>query len=122
MKRRKTSAFVEKLIGFFRISKRKLLIFIVMFYVFFFYLPLVKCIDSVAVKEKFCKIYGLCETDFYFSVFGIMSSYNPQAGRFLCPSKNLTIFAVILLVVLVVAMAYFLTCFVDVMYRRFRDK
>lgn len=112
----------KKKMSFFRFSKRKVLIFIIVFYVLYFYLPVVKCIDNQDVKEKFCQKYNLCKVDIYFSLSTVISDYDSETGSFLCPASRISVFSMILLSMLFLIGSYLITCVFDYYYVRFRDK
>ncbi|MBW2990793.1 hypothetical protein KY348_03745 [Candidatus Woesearchaeota archaeon] len=108
--------------SFFKFSKRKLLIFIILFYVLFFYLPVIKCIPDHDVKEKFCEKYGLCKVDIYSSISTVISGYDAETNTFLCPATRITSVKMILLILIFMLGTYIITCILDYYYARFRDK
>ena len=81
----------------FKPSKRKLDIFVILFFLSYVFLPVVKCIDDHAAAEKFCQQYGICEVDYYFSLATLILHYD---GEFLCPATNISGITMVILTLL----------------------
>jgi hypothetical protein len=95
--------------------KRKLIIFIVLFCIFFIYLPLINCVPNSEVKEKFCNSYGFCIVDVYYSLFAVI--IEPD----LCTNSLSTILKFGLTVIMIIV-TISLSFTIDYLYIKYRDK
>jgi disulfide bond formation protein DsbB len=100
-------------------SRRKVFLFILLFFCVVFYLPTVKCLEDVEVKEKMCEQYQRCSTDMYFTLAKILTDYD--RGSFNCPHQDVGIGQAMAMLLLAAAGTYVLAAVADAYYARFRD-
>jgi hypothetical protein len=105
----------EKLKSFFKPSKRKIIIFLVFFFLIFMYLPLAKCVDSHDTKESMCTKYEICTVDVYYSMFSII------ANDELCEETKLTFMGIFILPLIILIFSYSIACITDLLYTKYRD-
>ena len=97
-------------------SKRRIILFAILFSFVFIFLPILNCIPNHDVKEKFCDTYGLCTVDIYYSVFAVILEPN------LCPNKGITLITSVLFTTLIIVGTYLLALIIDLLYIKYRDK
>jgi hypothetical protein len=111
--------------NFFKPTKRKALVFLIIFCFSYFYVPTIKCLENQDVSKKVCAAYNhsrdYCKTDLYFSLSTISLSYSPENKSFFCPSRSMSVLDMALLTIIFMAGAYITTCMLDYYYARFRD-
>ncbi len=105
--------------SFFRPSKKKVLVFLILFYFAFMFFPLIKCIDSENVKQNFCEAYHECKVDVYFPLANIVSSY--EDGHFFCPATRISLLGGTAIVAFIIAFTYAIACLLNYYYRKYRD-
>ena len=112
--------------AFFKPTKRKALVFLIIFCFSYFYVPAIRCMEDQDVSKKVCSAYNhseeYCKTDLYFSLSTIGLSYNPEDQGFFCPAKSISMLSMISLTIIFLAAAYIITCILDYYYAKFRDK
>jgi hypothetical protein len=109
----------KPLANLLRPSKRKVLVFLLLFFCVVFYLPTVRCLEEQDVKEKICTKYQKCSTDIYFTLAKVLSSY--EQDTFNCPLKAIGLGTAILLLLIAAASTYLIAGLADAYYARFRD-
>ena len=93
---------------FFKPSKRKIVMFLVIFLVLFFYFPVVKCINGHKVKSSFCKKFDICTIDFYVPIPGALSDHGDS-----CPANRISNSGLILITAIFLIMSYLVSCLFD---------
>ena len=101
-------------------NTRRLLVFGVILFFLFLYLPIIKCLDNTDAKAKVCELYGECTTDFYYSASGMIGMWDQW--KELCPVTPMTRIGVIVLVTLVFAISYILAWGLEYYYEKFRNR
>jgi len=105
---------------FLNISKRKLVIFLIVFFLIIVYLPTIKCFKEHPVGTDFCKLYNLCEVERYYSLGSATVHYNKLIDT--CDAFNLPFSYVLFLDLIAVAAAYLISCVIEALYKKYRDK
>ncbi|OGJ21231.1 hypothetical protein A3K73_02325 [Candidatus Pacearchaeota archaeon RBG_13_36_9] len=106
--------------NFLKISKRKIVIFLIVFFLISIYLPTIKCFEEYSVSPGFCKLYGLCEVERYYSLWSATINYNKLIG--MCDAFNYPLSYVLLLDLVSIVSAYLISCVIESFYKKYRDK
>lgn len=99
--------------------KRKLLIFAVITFVLVSYMPLIKCEQDALAKEKICKLYGECQTDYYNSVTGLIGMWGKWDTY--CPASRINSVIVLAMAALILVISFSLAHIIDMLYSKYRD-
>jgi len=102
-----------------RPTKRKLLVFAILFFTLFFYVPVIKCLENTDAKDRVCELYGACETDYYYPLSGIIGLRKNLDG--LCPAASLNGFMLISMTGGAIGVSYLLACLLDKYYEKYRN-
>jgi len=104
---------------FLKPTRLHIILFLLLFFVSYFYMPTVKCLDDTAAKEKVCKLYGECETDYYYSLSGIVSIRNDWQEY--CPASSMSYMKLFTITIILGLLDYLLACMVAFYYKKYRD-
>ena len=105
----------------FKISKTQIIITLVLFFILYFYLPLIKCVTDLDVSKKVCERYSLCTTDFWFSMFNIVSNYELYENKYYCPEKDFSHLNIIIITLLLLFTSYLIAFSLEKLYIKYRD-
>ena len=81
---------MKKLVKYFKPNKIRIIIFLIILFFLFFYTPIIECEHDSKVKEKTCEHYGYCNTDYYYSMNGLLTLELSDELDSLCPNFNYT--------------------------------
>lgn len=105
---------------FLKISKSKIILFLIIFFLIIVYLPTIKCFKEHTVKHDFCDIYGLCEVERYYSLWSATIHHNKLMD--MCDAFNYPLSYIVFIDLIAVASAYLMSCLIDLLYKRYREK